>query len=102
MPEVRWTEDELARDLAVRPLRERAGLRVVLVHLSTAEQPHAHPEEDLTVFLLKGSGMMHFEDRAFPMRAGDVIEIPAGVQHWAENTSAQPSLAYAVFTAVVR
>jgi len=98
LPEVAWTEAELARDVAARPLREVDGLRILLVRLRTAEEPHTHPYEDLTVFVLEGAGQIHFGDRSHSMAAGDVIEIPAGVEHWAENTSARPALAYAVFT----
>jgi quercetin dioxygenase-like cupin family protein len=93
-----WTPDELAKPIAVRPLRRTAETSVSLIRLAGAEQPHIHKDHDLVVILLTGSARLHLGGRTVAVRAGDVMEIPRGVVHWAENTGPGASEVYAVFS----
>ena len=97
--QVTWTEEELGQDLAARTLWERGNDRGVLIRLRGKEEPHEHPEHGLLVCMLSGLGEIHYGERSYVMRAGDVIEIPRGVSHWAENTHPAGSVAYVVFLA---
>ena len=95
---VQWVEAETKSDIAIRKLRETPDASFQIVRLNTAEKPHVHEHHDLTVFVLRGRALMHLDNKAIPVRAGDVIDIPRGVPHWVENKSASPSEVYAVFT----
>lgn len=93
-----WTADELAKPIAVRPLRRTAETSVSLIRLAKAEQPHIHKDHDLVVVLLTGSARLHLGNRSIDVRPGDVMEIPRGVVHWAENTGPEASEVYAIFS----
>jgi mannose-6-phosphate isomerase-like protein (cupin superfamily) len=93
-----WSDAEQQRDVAVRTLRTTDAASFHRVRLRRAEKPHEHERSDLTVFVLSGAVRMHFADRVVPVGAGDVVEIPRGAPHWAENVAEGPSEAYVVFT----
>lgn len=93
-----WTADELAKPIAVRRLRATAEVSVSLIRLAGAEQPHIHKDHDLVVVLLSGTARLHLGGRTIDVRPGDVMEIPRGVVHWAENTGPEASEVYAVFS----
>ena len=97
-PDVQWSPDELARDVAVKTLGATAQASFHFVHLKGAEPPHIHDRHDLTVFIFAGISVVHFKDRTVSMGPGDLIEIPRGVWHWAENLGHDPTQAYAIFT----
>lgn len=69
-----------------------------VVQVATAETPHRHRTHDLTVTVLGGEGVLHVEERALPMRAGDVAVVARGVPHWFERTGARTAIAFVVFT----
>jgi mannose-6-phosphate isomerase-like protein (cupin superfamily) len=93
-----WTAEELAKPIAVRRLRATAETSVSLIRLMKAEQPHIHKDHDLVVVLLSGSARLHLGERTVAVHPGDVMEIPRGVVHWAENTGPEASEVYAVFS----
>ena len=93
-----WTVEERGKDLVVRNLRRTQEASFHLIRLRTAEPPHVHDRHDLTVFMLTGAGLIHLAGRVEQVGPGDVIEIPRGVEHWAENRDPQASEVYAVFT----
>ena len=93
-----WTPDELAKPIAVHRLHATAEVSASLIRLKDAEKPHVHQTHDLVVVMLSGSGVLHLGDRVIPVRPGDVMEIPRGTVHWAENTDPAGSEVYAVFS----
>ena len=97
-PNVQWSADELARDVAVKNLGTTAEASFHFVRLKRAEAPHVHDRHDLTVFIFSGTSTVHFKDRTVSMGPGDLIEIPRGVWHWAENLGKDTTQAYAIFT----
>ena len=97
-PNVQWTTDELARNVAVKTLRTTAEASFHLIRLKGTEPPHVHDHHDLTVFIFSGTSVIHFKDRSVSMGPGELIDIPRGVWHWAENLGHDPTHAYAVFT----
>lgn len=97
LPAIVWSDEELAKDVAIRTVRQTEAASYHVVRLRTAEKPHVHDRSDLAVFVLSGRVNMHIGTRVVPARAGDVIDVPKGVPHWAENASTEPSLAYVVF-----
>ena len=92
-----WNHDELSKDLAIRNLRFTSETSHHIIRLKTSERPHVHRNHDLTVFVLKGKAIMHLNDRNIVVNAGDVIEIPRGFVHWAENLDRTGSHVYAIF-----
>jgi mannose-6-phosphate isomerase-like protein (cupin superfamily) len=95
---IAWTPDELAKPIAVRRLHATAETSVSMIRLKDAEKPHIHQTHDLVVVMLSGGGVLHLGDRAIAVKPGDVMEIPRGTVHWAENTDAAGSEVYAVFS----
>jgi len=97
LPPVTWSDEELAKDVALKTVRQTEGASYHVVRLLRAERPHAHDRSDLSVFVLSGAVNMHIAGRIVPLAAGDVVEVPKGVPHWAENASSGASMAYVVF-----
>ena len=62
------------------------------------EFPHFHDHHDLSVSVLSGKGIVHFKDHDVVITPGDVIFIPRGTFHWAENTDPDASVVFAVFS----
>lgn len=93
-----WTEEEKAREIAVRNLWQTSEASAHRIRLAKAEKPHVHEHHDLTVFVLKGSARVFLDGRFVIACAGDVVEIPRGTLHWAQNLEKWPSEVYAVFT----
>jgi mannose-6-phosphate isomerase-like protein (cupin superfamily) len=93
-----WTAEEMAKPIAVRRRHATAETSVSLIRLAGAEQPHIHKDHDLVVMLLSGSARLHLGQRIIDVRPGDVMEIPRGVVHWAENTGSSASEVYAIFS----
>lgn len=86
------------KDVVVQQLRHGRVSSHHFVTLNGAEEPHVHDRSDLTVFILRGSVRMHFEDREVDVGPGDVVDVPMGAFHWAENIDDRPSLAYVVYS----
>jgi quercetin dioxygenase-like cupin family protein len=95
-----WTPEELAKPVAARRRHGDEHHTTFFIHLSTGEKPHTHDDHDLAVVLVAGSATMHLGERTLPMASGDVVEIPRGTVHWAENATTDPAgcVAYAIFT----
>lgn len=95
---IEWTDAELMRDMAIRPLRATDQASYAVVRIVTAEPPHAHDRHDLTVYVLSGRVAMHLADRTVIVEPGDLIDVPRSVPHWAQNLSDPASEAYVIFT----
>ena len=93
-----WTEEELAKPIALRTLHQTQEASYHMVRVRTAEDPHTHDGHDLVVFVMKGKIRIHFKDRFVDTKPGDVIEIGRGEIHWGENLGSEAGEAYAVFT----
>lgn len=96
--EVSWTAEELAADIAVKRVRRNAESSHHLIRLRGKESPHVHENHDLVVFMRKGKARVFLKNRWHEMKGGDIIEIPRGVLHWAENAAREPGEVYAVFS----
>ena len=92
-----WSVEELSKDMAINNLRLTSETSHHIIRLKSAEIPHIHRTHDLTVFVLKGKAVMHLNNRQLLVKAGDVIEIPRGFVHWAENIDPDGSEVYAIF-----
>jgi mannose-6-phosphate isomerase-like protein (cupin superfamily) len=95
-----WTANERSQKMASRtpPRRLTADMSAQVILLNAAETPHRHRTHDLVVVLLSGRVKMHIGERTVDILPGDVMEIPRGEVHWAENIADGGSEAYAIFT----
>lgn len=100
---------ELTEVLRQNPLSPGQNIRITLlrqterssahvVQVRTAEVPHVHQTHDLIVLVVSGYGKMVLGSETKTVRAGDLIQIPAGVRHYFTNQSLTPSVAVVVFS----
>ncbi len=101
-----WSDADRAKPIAVQPLRADKLHSAMLVRLAGSERPHLHAQHDLVVVLLSGRVRMHLigvagdhlDGHSRPMEPGDIVEIPRGFTHWAENLHDEASVAYVLST----
>jgi mannose-6-phosphate isomerase-like protein (cupin superfamily) len=63
----------------------RYSLAHALVPPGEASQPHRLKTSEV-YYLLSGEGLMHIDQEAAPVRAGQAVYIPPGATQWIENT----------------
>ncbi len=67
--------------------------------VQTQEEPHTHPNNDLTVVVLSGAGFLETGEANLPVKAEDSAVIPKGMCHAYHNDPVQgDSVLLAVFT----
>jgi mannose-6-phosphate isomerase-like protein (cupin superfamily) len=93
-----WSDEEKTKPIAVRRVRATHELSVNYIRLAGAEKPHIHQTHDLVVVMLRGQARLHIGDRQIDVVPGDIMEIPRGVVHWAENIGNTASEVYAIFS----
>lgn len=59
---------------------------------------HGHPNCEELLYVLSGECHHVLGDEAVTMKAGDMIRIPAGQEHYAECTSSEPLQAMIIFS----
>jgi mannose-6-phosphate isomerase-like protein (cupin superfamily) len=62
------------------------------------ETPHYHRFHDITVFVLRGEGVMDVEGKRFTVRAGDVVHVHRGVRHFFRNTGNDAAVTFVTFS----
>lgn len=97
-----FTAEEEAKDVAVKLLRRTEQASYHIVRLRRAEPPHTHEHSELSVTVLSGSVRMHLGDQVLPLGPGDIVDIPRGSPHFAENVGTEPAYAHAVFSPALR
>ncbi len=85
-------------DFKVTPLYENPRTRHVLVQVRDREPPHIHADSDITVWLLRGNGIMHIAGKEHPVKVGDVIHIPRDVVHYYVNRGLEVGAALVVYS----
>lgn len=70
----------------------------VLVLPGKGHERHNHPDAEEILYVLSGEGeQMVADGEPFPVRAGDVLYIPAGVYHSTLNTDWEPMRLIALY-----
>lgn len=95
---VQWTEKEKSLPIAIRHLYRNEAVSTHLIRLQGNETPHYHDHHDLSVTALSGQSTIHFKDKQIALKPGDVVFIPRGTYHWAENHDINGSVVFAVFS----
>lgn len=100
---------DLERLLAAQPLAPGENIKSVvlarnersanlLVQVRDREPRHYHADSDITVFLLRGRGVLELGKQTFSVQAGDVLHIPRGLVHAYINHGPQPGVALVVYS----
>lgn len=100
---------DLDQFLAAHRLADEGGIRADqigrtegasyhLVQVLGSERPHRHETHDLTVFVLRGRGVLTRLAGRTPLAEGDAAVVPRGEPHWFASEGAFPAVALVVFT----
>ena len=73
-----------------------ASYHIVQVH--GGEKPHRHETHDLTVFILRGHGVLTRAAGRTPLQQGDAVVVPRGEPHWWASEGAFPAVTLVVFS----
>ncbi len=96
--DVTWSEKEKAKEIAIRHLDRNEYSSTHLIRLKGSEPPHFHDTHNLNVTVLSGESIIHFQNHEVLLKQGDVVSIPKGVYHWAENIDSEASVVFATFS----
>jgi len=97
-----WSASAKRQNIAVSHLTQNAYSSTHLIRIKGSEKPHYHDQHDLTVTILSGETILHFRDHEVILYQGDVIHIPKGTYHWAENIDSKASVVFATFSPAFR
>ena len=85
-------------EFKVTPLFENPRSKHVLVQVRQREPAHVHTDSDITVWLLRGNGVMHVGGKEHAVKTGDVIHIPRDVVHYYVNQGPETGAALVVYS----
>ena len=74
-------------------------LGVVTIQPGKRNPLHMHPNCEELLYVVEGEADHKLGDEMFRIKAGDVIRIPRGVEHWAQATGDAPLVAVISFSA---
>jgi quercetin dioxygenase-like cupin family protein len=73
------------------------GASYHVVQVLGSERPHRHATHDITVFVLRGRGVLTRAGGHTALGAGDAAAVPRGEPHWFKSEGAFPAVALVVF-----
>ena len=100
--DIKWTKIEKEKNIAVRNLFANEYSSAHLIRLKGKERPHYHDRHNLTVMVISGKSILHFQDHEVILYKGDSATIPKGTYHWAENLDSEASVVFATFSPAYR
>jgi quercetin dioxygenase-like cupin family protein len=98
-----WTEHPRFHSIGIKALltaadNPLAGVNVVQVPPGAVIGRHRHAKEIETVYVLAGNSVLTLGDADYPFAAGQVVAIPAGLEHALRNTGAETVELLCIFT----
>ena len=98
-----WTEHPRFRNIGMKALltsadNPLAGVNVVQVPPEGIIGRHLHVKEIETVYVLAGHCVLTLGDADFAIAVGQVVAIPAGLEHALRNTGAETVELLCIFT----
>jgi quercetin dioxygenase-like cupin family protein len=75
---------------------ERATIAFTTLDPGHDPSPHSHPHEQI-VYILAGRVRFFVGDEETVAGPGDMLVVPAGVEHWAQTIGEEPALDLSVF-----
>lgn len=97
-PLPKWTRIQRRQSVAIVNLTRSEHTSSHHILLNTRERPHYHDRHDLIITVIRGQSQIHFEDQTVVANPGDVIFIPKGTYHWAENLGDTGTEVHAIFS----
>jgi mannose-6-phosphate isomerase-like protein (cupin superfamily) len=97
---VQWAQPTGNEPVTKRKIHDYGDSEHYWIRLYGAEQPHVNMKEDLAVFVIDGEAVLHYDRMSIVLRPGDILDIPAGKLHWAENKGPKPAEIYTIYTKV--
>lgn len=94
----KWTRIQRRQPVAIVNLSRSEYSSSHHILLNTQERPHYHDHHDLIVTVVSGQSQIHFKDHTVVANPGDVIFIPKGTYHWAENLGEKGAEVHAIFS----
>jgi mannose-6-phosphate isomerase-like protein (cupin superfamily) len=93
-------EQPLAPGENIKPIALVRNARTshVLVQIRDREPVHYHADSDISVVIVRGSGIIHIAQQQLPAKAGDVMFVPRGVVHYFVNDSKEPAAALVIYS----
>jgi len=76
---------------------DRFSAGVVKLEPGKGHERHTHPDSDEILYVLRGEGEQEVADKTREITAGELVFIPAGVEHGTVNTGWEPLLLLAVY-----
>lgn len=70
---------------------------LVVLKPDEGHERHTHPDSEEVLYFLSGDGVQTVADEEREVTAGDMVHIPAGVEHSTENTSWEPLRFLAIY-----
>jgi len=95
---IEWSSSDKSKNIAVTHLTQDSYSSTHLIRIKGSEKPHYHDTHNLTVTILSGESIIHFRDHEVLLSQGDVVHIPKGIYHWAENIDSEASVVFALFS----
>ena len=92
-----WTKAEKEKNIAFKNLAHTKQSSSHLVRIKGQEVPHYHDSHSSIVTVISGKSILHFKDLDVTIEAGDVVNIPKGTYHWAENVDANATVVFVTF-----
>jgi mannose-6-phosphate isomerase-like protein (cupin superfamily) len=100
---VDWTEHPRFHSIGMKALltaadNPLAGVNIVQVPPDGVIGHHLHVQEIETVYVLAGQSVLTLGDADYPFAAGQVVAIPAGLEHSLRNTGSEIVELLCIFT----
>lgn len=95
---INWTDEEKQKAIAIRHLQRTKNTSTHLMRLQGKEFAHYHDRHDLSATILSGHVVIHYQDHDVTLTTGDVMFIPRGTYHWAENIHPNASDVFVTFS----
>jgi mannose-6-phosphate isomerase-like protein (cupin superfamily) len=93
-----WSESEKKKNIALKHLARNEYSSSHLIRIKDREVPHYHDTHNLTVVMISGKSIIHFKEHEVVLEKGDVVTVPKGTYHWAENIDGEASVVFATFS----
>ena len=95
---IEWTLTQKSQNIALKHLKRTKEISTHIIRLKGQEKPHYHDRHSLQVLILSGKSQIHFKDHTVLLEKGDMVIIPKGTFHWAENLSKEASIVLATYS----
>jgi len=95
---ISWTQGQKNLDIAIQHAYRDESVSTHYVRLQGQEPPHYHDRHSLSITVLSGESTIHFADHEVSLFPGDVVLVPKGTFHWAQNNSEEGSVVFVTFT----